>query len=195
MIARLGYAGASLRKIAGELGVAAPSILNMFKSKEQLLNELIVTLSARTLSFHSKLSKENLCPEVALYKIVYDEVISVASAHELTRLFYLPELRLEGFEIAQAQRAAMIANFRRYIAQGVENLVFRDVDCLLATEQIFQLTETSMIALDPDLLGPIELQAEAAADMALRGLLAKPARLVAIKKRAHACKITPDRSR
>ncbi len=89
----------------------------------------------------------------------------------------------------------MIENFRRCIVQGVESLVFRDVDCLLATEQVFQLTETSMIALDPSRLGPIEVQAEAAADMALRGLLAKPARLVAIRKRAHACKITPDRSR
>ncbi len=193
MIARFGYAGASLRKIADELGVSAPSILNMFKTKEQLLNELIVALSSRTLSFHEALEQENLDPEVALYKMIYEEVVSVASAHELTRLFYLPELRLEGFEVAQAQREAMIRNFLRCVSRCVASQVFLDVDEVLSTEQIFQLTETSMIALGPDSLGLIEAQAKAAADLSLRGLLVKPARLAAIRKKALACSIVPNR--
>lgn len=193
MIAKFGYAGASLRKIADQLDVSAPSILNMFKTKEQLLNELIVALASRTLSFHRELERENLSAEVALYKMIYEEVVSVAGAYQLTRLFYLPELRLEGFEPAQAQRVAMIENFRRLVTQCIENRIFVEVDQVLATEQIFQLTETSMIALDPKGLGSIEMQATAAADLALRGLLTKAARLPAIRKRAHACKIEPDR--
>ncbi|MFT6433905.1 MAG: hypothetical protein ACJAVI_001951 [Candidatus Azotimanducaceae bacterium] len=51
-----------------------------------------------------------------------------------------------------------------------------------------------MIALDPENIGSIGMQATASADFALRGLLIKSARLPAIKKRAHACKIAPDRS-
>ena len=193
MIARFGYAGASLRKIADELEVSAPSILNMFKTKDQLLNELIVALASRTLSFHEALERENLAPEVALYKMIYEEVISVAGAHELTRLFYLPELRLPGFEVAQAQRESMVANFKQRVVQCVDRQVFREVDALLATEQIFQLTETSMIALDVEALGLIDSQALATADFVLRGFLVKPGRLVAIRKKALACAVVPSR--
>ena len=194
MIARFGYAGASLRKIADQLDVSAPSILNMFKTKDQLLNELIVALASRTLLFHEALEQENLAPEVALYKMIYEEVISVAGAHELTRLFYLPELRLAGFEVAQAQRESMIANFKRCVVQCVDCQVFREIDSMLATEQIFQLTETSMIALELESLGSIEAQASAAADLALRGFLARPSRLAEISKKARSCKIVPNRS-
>jgi hypothetical protein len=88
----------------------------------------------------------------------------------------------------------MIGNFRNLVGQCIEDRLFPEVDCVLAAEQVFQLTETSMIALDPENFGSIEMQATAAADFALRGLLIKAARLPAIRKRAHACKVAPDRS-
>lgn len=85
MITKFGDAGASLRNIGDELDVSAPSILNMFKTKAQLLNKLIVALASLTLSFHRRLERENLSAEVALYKMICEEVVSVAGAYQLTR--------------------------------------------------------------------------------------------------------------
>ncbi|MBC8271958.1 MAG: hypothetical protein H8E49_07915 [Gammaproteobacteria bacterium] len=51
-----------------------------------------------------------------------------------------------------------------------------------------------MIALELESLGSIEAQASAAADLALRGFLARPSRLAEISKKARSCKIVPNRS-
>lgn len=67
-----------------------------------------------------------------------------------------------------------------------------EVDYVHATEQIFQLTETSMITTDLKGLGSIEMQA-ASAVLAFIGLLTKLARIPVIKKRARACQIKSDR--
>lgn len=194
LIAQYGYAGASLRKIAAELGVQAPSILNIFTSKEHLLNELIVDLSATTLHFHQALEAFSLRADIALYKMIYEEVISVAGANrDLVRLFYLPELRLPGFEPALKQRAEMINNYQKQVEICVDSGLFRQVDVGLATEQIFQLTETSMIAISPRALPGIEQQATATAELILRGFLVKPSTVTSIAKKAQACLISPNR--
>ena len=109
LIATYGYSGTSLRMIADELDVQAPSILNLFKSKDRLLIELVQFLAEFSLRFHESLSAKSLSAEVSLYKMVYEEVKAVSGANkDATAIFYLPELRLPKFAEAQAERAKML---------------------------------------------------------------------------------------
>lgn len=54
----------------------------------------------------------------------------------------------------------------------------------LRAEQVFQLTETAIIALNPTQFGSVEQQAKSTADFVMLGLLVNPKRLPEIMKQA-----------
>ena len=191
LIAQHGYTGTSLRMIAETLGVQAPSILQLFKSKDKLLIQLVQAISKISLDFHEALEKEHLPADVCLYKMLYEETKAIAAANgEFASIYYLPELRKPEFVEAQEQRNLMISWYRGCLARGVTRGLFnvRNVD--LVAEQIFQLTETAIIALPTSQLGSPERHAKDTADFALRSLLAKPSRLTAIAKKAASCSLS-----
>ena len=108
-------------------------------------------------------------------------------SRELTSIFYLPELRQPAFKEAQWQRSRLIAFGETQIKKGIETGKFRSLNTVLTAEQIFQLTETNLIALQPDKLGsPLE-QATETTDFIMRGILLKPSRLNSIARKAGAC--------
>ncbi|MEJ2087822.1 MAG: helix-turn-helix domain containing protein [Gammaproteobacteria bacterium] len=181
LIAKHGYAGASLRMIADELGASAPSLSQMFSSKQRLLVELVAHLADVSIRFHERLEGLALPPAVRLHKMVREEVMAVSSANgSLMAIFYLPELRQPDFRDAQQARARMIGFYRDVIGAGVHQGIFRSVNPGVAAEQVFQLTETSIVALERAALGrPAEL-AEQSAEFVLRGLLADSGALAGI---------------
>lgn len=175
LIATHGYAGASLRMIAESLGASAPSISWMFGSKQRLLIELVQSMSSISIRYHEQLAQMSLPPAARLFKMVHEEVMAVASTNEsLMAIFYLPELRLREFRDAQAARQQMIGYYRSAIIDGIEQGVFHDVDPGSTAEQVFQLTETAIIATDRNILGTPQLLADRTADFVLRGLLQRP---------------------
>ena len=178
LIASHGYAGTSLRMIAAELGASAPSISQMFGAKHQLLNELVRTMAGVSIAFHEKLASMELQPEVRLYKMVFEEVLAVSSANEsMISLFYLPELRQNEFSAAQQARDDMMGFYRETLTRGISSGVFREVNPAIATEQVFQLTETAIIARSPRKLGAPASMAADTAELVLRALLDRPSRL------------------
>jgi len=175
LIREHGYAGTSLRMIAEALGSSAPSLSQMFSSKQRLLVELVTHLAAVSIRFHEQLNALALPPAVQLHRMVREEVIAVGRANgSLMAIFYLPELRQPGFEEAQQARSRMIGFYREVIDAGVREGTFRRVNPYAAAEQIFQLTETFIVALEPATLGSPEQLAEETAGFVLRGLLAAP---------------------
>ncbi|XOV82885.1 MAG: TetR/AcrR family transcriptional regulator [bacterium] len=191
LIAQHGYAGTSLRMIAQALDAQAPSITQLFKTKDNLLNELVQRLAKVSLDFHEQLSHERLAADVRLYKMLFEETRAIASAHhDIASIFYLPELRKPQFKAAQQERASMIGWYRQTLDQGVQDNLFVSTNMALSAEQVFQLTETGIIALEPALLGEPQAQAKATADFVLRGLLRRPARLSVIEKKARGCRLT-----
>ncbi|HBM90073.1 MAG: TetR/AcrR family transcriptional regulator [Parvibaculaceae bacterium] len=184
-IAQDGYAGASIRKIAAELKAAPASVFNLFPTKDVLLNELLGFAAAPSMTFYAELGKLNLPPEVALFKSIMEEVIAVASAdRDFPAIFYLPELAKPGFEPAQETRANMVAHYRSLIEAGQKaGALLCDMPTLSA-EQVFQLTETSIIAQEVAAVTPPETAARATARFCLRGLLVNPADLDAIEQAA-----------
>ncbi len=186
-----GFAGSSIRKIAAELKAAPASVFNLFPTKDVLLNELLGFAAAPSMVFYSELTKLNLPPEVALFKSIMEEVIAVASAdRDFPAIFYLPELSKPGFEPAQETRATMVAHYRSLIEAGERTGHFQVELPALSAEQIFQLTETSIIAQEVAAVTPPEVAARTTARFCLRGLLINPAELDAIELAADQVSLT-----
>jgi len=184
-IAKDGYAGASIRKIAAELKAAPASVFNLFPTKDVLLNELLSFAATPSMVFYDELARFNLPPAVALFKSIMEEVTAVASAdRDFPAIFYLPELSKPGFEPAQETRAAMVAHYRALIEAGKQAGLFSVEIPALSAEQVFQLTETSIIAQQVAAVTPPAIAARATARFCLRGLLNDPAELAAIEQAA-----------
>ncbi len=71
----------------------------------------------------------------------------------------------------------MINAYAKQLKAGIESGIFRDFNVALMAEQVFQLTETAIVALEPGKLGSPNEQAASTAEFVMRSLLLKPARL------------------
>ncbi len=190
LIAQHGYAGTSVRMIASALGTSPASLFNLFASKEQLLNELIVYASGPSLAFYAELRKLDLTPAVALYKSLYEEVKAVASAERsFPAMFYLPELHQEGFELAQKMRADMVGHYRDLLEAGSKAQLFFCDHSDLVAEQFFQLTETTIVARDKLQHLKVDAQATSTADLCLRAVLREPGSVASVREEAHKVQI------
>jgi len=189
LIAEHGYAGTGIRMMAAALDASPASLFNLFGSKDGLLNELIVFAAQPSIDFHKEITAETArlgtAPEVTLYKSIYEETLAVSSAdRDYAALFYLPELRKPGLETAQLIRAKMIGHYRELIERGVQAGTLHADHVGLAAEQVFQLTETSIIAADDVTKISPQKQAASAADLCLRALLIEQNALAKIRKEA-----------
>jgi len=195
LIARHGYAGTSLRMIANSVDASTASIFNLFGSKDGLLNSLIEFMANTSFAFYEQVKVLKLDPAVALYKCVYEEAFAVAHADAaFPSLFYLPELAKPEFVKAQSVRAEMVANYRDLIKTGINQKLFIDVPRQFTAEQIFQLTETSILTNKNTnhlrAKTSAKSQARAAADLALRGILLNPKSLPEIRLKAAKIKLS-----
>jgi len=189
-----GYGGTSIRMIAKDLKASPASVFHLFESKAELLNELIAFAAAPSLAFYARINELDVPPDVALYKSVFEEAKMVASFdREQAGLFYLPELRQPEFAVAQQVRADMVMHFHWLIIEGCSSGLMATAHPALAAEQVFQLTETSIMAGESVAGLTPEQQAVAAADLALHGLLVDPARLENIRQQAAQIVLTIDR--
>lgn len=147
LIAQHGFAGTSIRMMATALEASPASLFNLFGSKDGILNELIAYAAQGSFAFYEALSEIDATPEVLLYKSIYEEVIAVASAdRDYVGIFYLPELRKPEFRSAQAVRAKMISHYAELIEKCARGGVLDVGNVQLQAEQVFQLTETSILA-------------------------------------------------
>ncbi len=178
LIADNGYAGTSIRMIATELDVSTASIFNLFPTKDALLNALIEFVAAPSFEFYGKLKKQEAPAAVVLYKSILEEAKAVLSVdRDYVATFYLPELRKPEFAEAQQLRARMVSHYAALIEQGMRESVFRTVDPDWTAEQVFQLTETSILAGKPANHTEAEARATATAEFCLLGLLGSKASL------------------
>ena len=185
LIAEHGFAGTSIRMMATALDASPASLFNLFGSKNGLLNELISYAAQASLCFYEELKTVEVEPEVMLYKSIYEEVIAVASAdRDYVGIFYLPELRKPEFSSAQAIRTRMVAHYAGLIDACLAKSTLKADQSQLAAEQVFQLTETSILA--PDLAGELspEDQARVTADFCFRAMQCDEVKLQRVRKAA-----------
>ena len=186
----VGYAATSIRKLADELDVFAASIYHQFPSKESILDEIFSDWLGREASYFRRVSDLKLPPDVALYKLVYEDCRYVAS-RELgpQRLFMLPEIRGGKFPQVRKLWNVLRDTYQGLMQKGMASGVFQDVSAKLYAEHFISLSCTVLICPEPEELGSPEHQATVAADLALRSVLQRPNRLDAIRGKAAAVEI------
>ncbi|MEM1231255.1 MAG: TetR/AcrR family transcriptional regulator [Pseudomonadota bacterium] len=182
LIAEHGYAGTGIRMMAQTLDASPASIFNLFGSKDAILNELIAWAAGPSLRFYKALAAVDAPPAVKLYKSLYEEALVVNAAdRNYVALFYLPELRTAAFGPAQSVRARMVAHYERLLRAGARAGTISAPHLGLAAEQVFQLTETRIIA------GPAmermraRTTAAATATFCLQALLTEPGELTTVR--------------
>lgn len=147
LFAQHGFAGTGIRMIANALDASPASLFNLFGSKDQLLIELITFAAQPSFNFYNKLKNVDAPAEVKLYKSIFEEVVLVASAErDHAAVFYLPELRKPEFQPAQEIRQRMISHYEGLISQSVKEGKTVTRHASLVAEQVFQLTETTILA-------------------------------------------------
>ncbi len=191
LVAQHGVSGTSIRMIAGALQASPASLFHLFGSKAGLLNDMIAYAAGPSGAFYEALCQLDLPAEVALYKSIYEETRVVAAAdRDQAALFYLPELRLPDFAPAQAVREGLVAHYHWLIAEGCMSGALAAAHPSLAAEQLFQLSETSILAGEMAQDIAAAAQARATADFCLRGLLTAPERLDSVRAQADAIPLT-----
>lgn len=184
LITQYGYGGTSLRMIASQLDASPASILNAFSNKEALLNALIEYAAGAAFTFYQQLRAKQLAPDVALYKSLYEEAYAVADNPDFAALFYLPELNRPQFSNAQQVRENMLRHYEGLLRKGQKAGIFLRLPITHTAEQLFQLTETSILSLPTKQAPHPKTQAQAAADFCLRAILVKPEELPNVKQAA-----------
>lgn len=171
--------------MAAALEASPASLFNLFGSKDGMLNELIAYAAQGSFAFYEALSEIDATPEVLLYKSIYEEVIAVASAdRDYVGIFYLPELRKPEFSSAQTVRAKMIWHYAELIEKCSKGDVLDVGNVQLQAEQVFQLTETSILAPNlADVLSPAD-QAQQTAEFCMRAMGCSETKLNSIAKAA-----------
>lgn len=190
LFAEHGFAGTGIRIIANALDASPASLFNLFGSKDELLIELITFAAQPSFDFYDKLKNVDAPAEVKLFKSIYEEVVVVASAErDHAAVFYLPELRKPEFKPAQEIRMRMISHYEELISQSAQegNTVTSHAD--LVAEQVFQLTETSILAGSSVKKIHPKKMAAWTASFCLRSLLVDTDSLEGIEKQALALKL------
>lgn len=179
LFSRLGYHGTTMKDVAKELGVRAPSLYNHIESKQEILQRIIQTGMARLLSYQ----------EMALESTddVHEQVRRMTAAHVLIHIRHLRSAVVGDRELAnleeptqsevRAQRELYEARFRAVIERGVAEGHFHLNSSKLASFAIIELAGSVSAWFRED--GPLsdfDVAAEYA-QMALRIVGAEPDRL------------------
>ncbi len=191
LVASRGYAGTSLRAIAGELGVSPASIFNLYESKAALVNALVIAGLEPAVTFYERLNQSDAEPTVRLYRSLFEDTLAVRSVElAYSSLLYMPELALPEFTQARNYRARLVGHYLTLLEEGI---AAGDFECSapgLAAEQLLQVTETVILpgseirSLDP------RGCARATAQFGLRAVLADVAQLPAIEVAADTLNIS-----
>lgn len=122
-----GYAGTSMADVAAALQIGRTSLYYYFESKEQILSSLVeeVTVSINTTA--TSLTSMSGTPDQLLRELVRRHVEFIAQNGTIFRVLTNSQMYLtdELKEINNAAKNGIYRNFRKVIAQGVEDGTFR----------------------------------------------------------------------
>ncbi len=130
-----GYAATSMRDLAKEVGVEAPSLYNHFSSKNELLKDICFDIATQFF---------NAFDGAVQHKISYTEKLSAAiEAHvqvifnniEATTVFFEEWIFLEGNDLSKFKklRNGYQQKFHELIEAGVETGEMKNLDVRMAT--------------------------------------------------------------
>jgi AcrR family transcriptional regulator len=180
LFSKRGYHGTTMKDVANELGVRAPSLYNHIESKQEILQRIVTTGMARILAYQ----------EAALESTddVHEQVRRMTAAHVLVHIRHRRSAVVGDRELAnleepkqseiRAQRERYESRFRAVIERGMAEGAFHVNSAKLASFAIIELAGSVSVWFRED--GPLSDYdvAEEYSQLALRLIGADPARIV-----------------
>ncbi|MGK5683802.1 TetR/AcrR family transcriptional regulator [Actinoplanes sp. URMC 104] len=158
LFAERGYAATSTRMIAEKVGVRQASLYYHFRTKEQILAELLESTVRPSVDFATGLTARGLDPSDALHALVrYDVGVLLGARWNVGILYALPEIATEPFAPFRAGRERLRLIYRELAGGDVPgDLVLGLVESVIGMRR------------DLPVLAPHEELREAVAAAALR---------------------------
>ncbi|MFJ9565104.1 TetR/AcrR family transcriptional regulator [Streptomyces fuscichromogenes] len=172
LFSRTGYARTSTRAIAEQVGLRQPSVFHYFKTKEDLLAELLENLITPTTQLLARLEVLDAAPAAKLYALAFGDVLNMASSDtNMTTLQFLNDARTERFDAFWALRTQLFDGYSKLISEGLANAVFACRKESIARSVVFGIADSVALWEDADSFEPYEISIEVA-DAILLFLLA-----------------------
>jgi len=134
-----GFAATSMRELAREVGIEAPSLYNHYTSKQQLLQDICFDIAAQfQTTFDASIATEQSNSQ-KLRRAMLGHVQVIASNIEASSVFFDEWVFLEASELARFKklRAAYQQAFRNLVADGIASGEFNAVNVKLTVFMIF----------------------------------------------------------
>jgi AcrR family transcriptional regulator len=173
LFAERGYAGTSLQDLADELGMSRPSLYYYFSSKEAILASLVeeVTVFSHRQSERVAANPE-ADPDESLRLLVRNHAKWLLEHSVQFRVVDRSESELpeETREVHNAAKRALLEDFTRLIAHGIQVGHFRGVDPRVAAFAMLGMCSWTAWWFKPDGRQTADAIADMIADMALHSV-------------------------
>jgi AcrR family transcriptional regulator len=194
LFAAKGVSETTMAEIADGAGLQQSSLYYYFRSRDAILEEILGTVNRVPLEFVEQLKLDGGPAAVRLHRLIRFDVAALSEfPFDINEVHRLASRQPEGFDLYWDERQRLNDEIEALIAQGVETGEFLPVDSrltamtLLANDEAVQHWNrgqrrlANRTAPDAGDYTPAEIGLFLA-DLALRGLLARPARLDAVRK-------------
>lgn len=134
-----GYAGASMRDIAGYIGIEPASLYSHYKSKEHILQTICFGMAEDFFEAQKAVDIQTLLPHQKLEKAIEAHIRVIVDNADASAVFfhdwrYLNEPSLSTFK---ALRKKYESIFAEILKEGIETGVFRNMDQAFTLQTIF----------------------------------------------------------
>lgn len=195
LFAEQGVADVTMSEIANRAGLRQASLYYWFRRKEEILAEIVEQVNRVPLDFVLKLEQEAGDPAVQLWRLVRFDVEALCRfPFDINEVHRLSRRAPDAFETYWRDRQALNDAVQRLVERGVAAGAFRPVDTRLAAliilsddegvQNWFRPIDGRGLASGPHGAFPVDEIADFMAELTLRGLMADPARLEAVRMAA-----------
>lgn len=175
LFAEKGFGGTSLEDIAGRVGMKRPSLYHYFRSKDDILANIVGNMTDRGPHLvTSAATREDWDPPAKLHAMAHALCTEVASRPNAFRLVLVSEADLapELAERVDAGKRTVTHTIADVIAAGIRSGDFRAVDPRLAALGVLGMCNWTAWWFAPGPDNPVEPVADAVARQAVRSVVA-----------------------
>ncbi|WP_438037624.1 TetR/AcrR family transcriptional regulator [Sorangium sp. So ce128] len=200
LFAERGVAEVSMLEVAQAAGLRQSSLYYWFRRKELIVAEILQQVNRLPLSYARSLEATGETADVQLWRFVRFDVQTVCGFPlEITEIHRFSERDPAAFATYWAERRALTEAVAAMVGRGIGEGRFREVDAYLCALTVLAQDESvqnwcrpeggarvhPLAASDPAALGygPEQI-AELVADQTVGGLLVRPSRLAALRRKA-----------
>lgn len=194
LFASKGVSETTMAEIADGAGLQQSSLYYYFRSRDAILEEILGTVNRVPLEFVARLKGDGGPAAVRLHRLIRFDVAALSEfPFDINEVHRLASRQPEGFDVYWEERQRLNDEIEALVAEGVAAGEFIAVDPRLAATTLLANDEAvqhwnrgrrrlaNRVAPDVGDYTPAEIGLFLA-DLGLRGLLARPARLDAIRK-------------